>query len=975
MRSFTRRLATATAAALLCAGAVVPAATAGPGAVVIDDHDSHIAPLAYDISSSTGGTVYATDDGGFGQVFLAPAPMTTASTRIDLGPRPRTMFPPTISGSRVAMPQRSPGTGYDTPATSVRSCTIGICPAMSTLAVTAGWRYIGNADDRAIVFNPTTNTVGLSTWTGTPPAITHTYVMPVTYSEVPTAVGDVNGIAVSGGGEVTFVDRTDGSIHYLDYGDGAVLTPSYVVWYAVGVGDGWDETRIHRVARSTTEASPVAGLVHSLPGAPGITTLAANDAGAAWLESNDDGTDSLWSMTYAGAPVKYARPLTTDGLAAFEATGQFLVNDRRAGTPGLYRVAPGAFTGTLTGLVPVRGAITYDVSVSNGRAVYVDDTTENLPMFTRSVANGVAGPESVFTDLTAGSVALSGPYVVFTRPGPSNAEINVVYGRTDGTLTTRTFPIHEVGTVTVSGRRALLTGGERARVIDIPTGAVTDLGHVYAAIFGEYVGMINYDTGAVTRRNLDNATTQTVRGPVAGCTTFCVDEDNSHIAVWGHEVVYAFQYGGSAPGVAAALWNGNAPALSATTPLPMLTSGGEPLWTEIAYWSGLLLLARNDATVRLYDMRNGAAEREVDSFAEEPFSMDGNVVAWRPLSDLKAVVRDVRDFYPGHTPDTRYLGGTVPAAFGPGLATDVWKPTFLLSQEATGSVVIRSGSASGPVVATIPVGTTYGELRASWEGTDDAGADLPQGTYHWSIENAGGTALIQRASGTAPAGGSVYLSRTPLAAPALTAPALSTDVSATTTFPLSWTVPPGAPSGTRYVVQRSVNGGAWATSTETTATTLSYGGAAGSTYRFRVAAKDPAGRMGGFSAVRTTVVPYNDNATGTTYAGTWSTGLSPSTYGGSHRYSSAAGATYTFKATGTAIHLVGTRSTNYGQFQVSIDGGAYSGLVDSYSSSLQFRKVLYSVGRLSNTVHTIRVRVYGTRGRPYVGIDGVGYLR
>jgi hypothetical protein len=971
MRSATRRLAAATAAALLIAGVAVPA-NAGAGPAIIDDHDSFVAPRAYELSSSTGGTVYGTDDGGFGHVFLAPAPMTTGSARIDLGPRPRTRLDTTIRGSRVAMPVA--GATPDTPVTQARSCVIGTCPTMSTLTTPAGWRYIGNADDRAILWHAATNTVGLIAWTGG--AVTNTYLMPVAYSETPAAYGDAGGIAISGGGEVSFVDRTDGSIHYLDYGDGAVLTPTYVVWYAVAVGEpSFDQTRIYRVLRNTSSPNPTPEVQRSLAGAPAVEMLAANDTGVAWTVPNEDseGTGALWTMPWDGTPALYARPLTTNGLTAFEGGSQFLVNDRRAGIPGLYKITPGAYSGALTGLVPTRGAITYSLAVSNGRAAYVDDTTEDLPLFMRTVTDGLPGPESLVTDTTAGSVGLSGPYIAYTRPTAIDNQLQVVYGRTDGTMSSRTFPIYEIGRVVVSGRRALLTGGARARVIDIPTGTVTDLGTVFAAIFGEYVAMINYNTGAVTRRNLDNGATQTVRAAVAGCASSCVDDDNWQLAMWGHEVVYAFGHGGTSPGVAAGLWNGNTGVTSET---PMLTSGGEPTYTEIAYWSGLLLVARNNATVHLYDMRNGAADAVVDSFAEEPFALDGNVVAWRPLSHLKAVVRDVRDFVPGHAPELRYLGGAVPGGFGPGTANPEWKPSFLVSQEMTGTLQIRTGSASGTIVRTIPVGTLNGELAAAWDGTDNAEADLPQGTYYWTIEKNGIVPeSVKRASGTSAVSGSVYLSRTPLGAPSLTTPVLSTDVSATGTFPLSWTVPAGAPAGTRFVVQRSVNGGAWATTTNTAATSMSYGGAPGTTYRFRVAAVDPAGRTGSMSAEKATIVPFNDNAAGTVYTGTWGTGVSSSLFGGSHRYSGVANSTYTFKATGSVIYLVGSRGTTYGQFQVSIDGGAYSSVIDSYATTSQVRKVLYARGRLSNTAHTIRVRVVGTSGRPNVSVDAVGFLR
>jgi hypothetical protein len=127
------------------------------------------------------------------------------------------------------------------------------------------------------------------------------------------------------------------------------------------------------------------------------------------------------------------------------------------------------------------------------------------------------------------------------------------------------------------------------------------------------------------------------------------------------------------------------------------------------------------------------------------------------------------------------------------------------------------------------------------------------------------------------------------------------------------------------------------------------------------------------SAEKATVVPYDD--TSGTYGGSWSTALSSSLYRGSHHKSGSAGATYTLTATGSRIYLVGTRGTSYGQLQVSIDGGAYSSAIDTYSATSKYRQVLYSKTGLSNATHTIKVRVVGTSGRPYVSVDGVGFLR
>ena len=136
---------------------------------------------------------------------------------------------------------------------------------------------------------------------------------------------------------------------------------------------------------------------------------------------------------------------------------------------------------------------------------------------------------------------------------------------------------------------------------------------------------------------------------------------------------------------------------------------------------------------------------------------------------------------------------------------------------------------------------------------------------------------------------------------------------------------------------------------------------------------NPAGRAGALSAVDTTIVPF-DETLGTFSSG-WASSSLSSFYRGAQRKSSTAGATFSYSSTGTQIHLIGTKAASYGQLQVSIDGGAYSSAIDTYSASTRYRQVLYTKTGLSNATHSIKVRVVGTSGRPSVGIDGVGFLR
>jgi hypothetical protein len=969
------RLAALTAAALLATG-LTPGTAFAAGPYVVDAHDSYIPTRADEITSSASGTVYTTDIGGFGTVFLTVAPMTTGSEPIDLGPRQRTRLSPTISGDRVALPQA--GTTPETPVSTVKYCVVGAvdgCPTTLLFSAPVGYTYIGNAGDVAIVFDLGTHTLGLASWEG---VLLHSYALPTVYTELPGAVGDGDGVAVSGGGNVTYLDRDSGTVTDLGDGDGAALSPLAVYWYLAGaeVDPGEFETLIFRASRG--EVPSPSGPPIRLPDAPGISGFAGTDDALAWLTPNDDedGTNSLW--TYGADtpdPVRYSRPITTSGLAAFENTPQFLVNDRLASVPGLYGVSPGGHTGTLRGLVPIRPAVTYSVSISNGRAVYVDDTTADLPAYLRPVTpDDPPGRETSVTGRTAGSAAISGPYVAFTRPSPVAGKIEVVYGRAEGPFTTRTLSANDVGTVAVSGNRVLLTGGASTFVIDMPTNSVQNFGPLLGAIFGDYLATIDYNSGVVERWDLVRGLGEVVRPFVPGCVSSCVDTDTWQIAVWGDEVVYAFTHGGTSPGTEAARWTGRS---HTTIPLPMLVSGTDLTTTEVTYWSGLLLAARTDSTVHLYDLREGAADHLVDDYAEGPLAIDGGVIGWRPLTDLRAVVRGIGDFVPGYSAEPRYLGGTQPAGFGAGSpGGPTWSATLLVSQDVSGTLSLHAGTPSGPVIRTFPVASEHGEISLTWDGLDGDDHPVPQDSYWWTVDVAGPVSdPLARSNGTL-AFERVWVSRTPLGPPTLTTPVLASDVSTTEQFNIYWTAPTGAPKGTRYQIMRSINGAPpalWDTVTSTFTTVAS--AVRGNTYRYTVRAVDPAGRIGFLSTQKTTVVPYNDVSKGVVRTGPWTNVTSLNLYAFQHHNTSTPGATYSFHAVGTAIWVVGNKGIGYGQFQVSIDGGAYSGLYDAYSPTTKFRQVLYSRGSLSNANHTIKIRVYGTKGRPTFGVDAIAFRR
>jgi hypothetical protein len=967
MPKLRRALALPVSLVVAVAFGAVPA-NAGPGPLPVDTKDSYIPPRAFEMSSSSAGTVFVTDSGVFGHVWLARAPLTTGSTLVDLGPRPSAntdAAAPSIRGTQVAVPQSA---FLSNVVTTVKYCAAASCPTTSTFTVPSGWTYLGNGEDRALLYNATTHALGLSLWTGG--AVTSVPLDEVTPAPE-SATGDTAGVLLNGGGIATYVRRSDNAYFMGINANFAVLTPTFVAWYLVGTGPSSDVTALRAAPRSNP-VEAAATTIATLPGAPDFNEFAANDAGLAWLQPMDDGSNQLYSLPLSGGtPVFYPRPIDSTALAAFEGGSSFLVNDRRAGIPGLYRVNPGSTGGTLTGLLPVRPAITTAMAVSNGRAAYVDDMTEDSPAFLVDVPNGVPdyATETTLSPATHSGVGLSGPYVAYGISG------QLAGGRVDGDQPTFSIPPDDIGRVAVSGHRALMTGGVNSRLVDLATGSIVGLGHVYAALFGDYLVTLNYDTAELRRQNLATGGSTVIFGPAAGCTTHCVDEEAWQLAPWGPEVAFAYYYGGSSPGRRSGLWNGNT---GASTALPGLGTVAEPAYYEFRYWDGLFLVYANDFTIDLYNLRSGTPTTpiEVESSGDAPMGLDGHVVAWRRLSDLRGVVHDVTNYVPGYAASPRYLGGVVPAGLAPGTATGEWTPSFLVSQDVAWTLTLHSGSASGPVVRTLTGSSEHGDAAPVWDGTNDGAALVPQGTYYWTLTGTGAGALpLRSASGTSTSvNGTVYVSRTALAAPVLTAPTRSTDTSATLTFTVAWSGPSGAPAGTTYRLQRSVNGGAYATvASGLTTTSRAYTAAGAGTYRFRVQAVDAGGRGGAFSTPDTTIVPVDDTAG--SFSPSWTTSSAASFYRGSHHRGSAAGAVATFTSTGTQIHLIGVKAPTYGRFEVSIDGGAYSAPIDAYSSSTHYRQVLYTRTGLSNASHTIRVKVLGTSGRPYVGIDGVGFLR
>ena len=179
-----------------------------------------------------------------------------------------------------------------------------------------------------------------------------------------------------------------------------------------------------------------------------------------------------------------------------------------------------------------------------------------------------------------------------------------------------------------------------------------------------------------------------------------------------------------------------------------------------------------------------------------------------------------------------------------------------------------------------------------------------------------------------------------------------------------------------YALRQSVNGAAWTTVTASTTSLYADRSLTFSTaYRYRVRAHDRAGNTGAYvdgPQVRPKLT--QQNGTGVTYGGTWTSRSSSSASGGSTRYATKAGAWVRFSFTGRAVAVVAPKGASRGSFKAYVDG-TYVGTVSAYRSSSQSRMVLFARNWSSSGSHTVKLVLTGTSGHPRFDIDAFGFLQ
>ncbi len=177
-------------------------------------------------------------------------------------------------------------------------------------------------------------------------------------------------------------------------------------------------------------------------------------------------------------------------------------------------------------------------------------------------------------------------------------------------------------------------------------------------------------------------------------------------------------------------------------------------------------------------------------------------------------------------------------------------------------------------------------------------------------------------------------------------------------------------------LQRSINRGAWKTVKMAAATSLWVDQSLtnGSSVRQQSRATDRKGNTSAWHAgplVRVRMTQQTSAAV--TWSGSWRTLTTSAASGGSLRYATAAGASVTYKFTGTSVAWVSSLGTGRGSARVYIDG-VYQTILSTWRSTNRYRSIVFAKNWGTVGTHTIKIVVVGTSGHPRVDVDAFPWL-
>ena len=190
---------------------------------------------------------------------------------------------------------------------------------------------------------------------------------------------------------------------------------------------------------------------------------------------------------------------------------------------------------------------------------------------------------------------------------------------------------------------------------------------------------------------------------------------------------------------------------------------------------------------------------------------------------------------------------------------------------------------------------------------------------------------------------------------------------------ITWSSLAGA---TAYQAQVRRDGGSWVNASMASSKSLQadlwMGN--GSRYDIRLRAKQISGiwtawRYGAGS----TMVRLSETTPSIDYGGSWRRVARTGAVGGYTKSTWSQGATATLRFEGRAIALVAPRGPLSGKADVVLDGRTWT--IDLYRSSVESRRVVFTMSWPTSGTHTITLRNRATSGHPRIDLDGIVILQ
>jgi hypothetical protein len=195
---------------------------------------------------------------------------------------------------------------------------------------------------------------------------------------------------------------------------------------------------------------------------------------------------------------------------------------------------------------------------------------------------------------------------------------------------------------------------------------------------------------------------------------------------------------------------------------------------------------------------------------------------------------------------------------------------------------------------------------------------------------------------------------------------------------LVWTgADPHGSGVARYIVQRSIAGGAWTTLSSTLRSpAIDVSLRPGVRYQFRTRAIDYAGNTGSSWAYGTAFTPQivEQTSTAVRFSTGWSNVSNASYLSGTAKGRSVIGASASFTFSGRSVGFVTTVGPLRGRVKVYVDG-TYVRTVDLHAATNRYRTLAFSWGWSSVGTHTIRLVLAGPSSRPRVDVDAFVVFR